>query len=436
MNRIIASIFLCIGLAYAERPNVLFIAVDDLNDWIGCLGGHPQAKTPNIDRLAKRGVLFENAYCAAPACNPSRAALMTGIRPTTSGVYHNPNPWRKSPVLKDAVTIPQHFTANGYISKGAGKIYHGGFADPASWEEYWPSKSKTRPGDPMPEGRPLAGVSKSHFDWGVVNAPEAEMGDTQVVDWTVKQLQQKHDKPFFLACGIFRPHLPWYVPPEFFEPFPLDEVILPKVKQNDLDDVPEAGRKMAKPDGDHKNVTGKGQWKTAVQAYLASCYYTDTLVGRLLDALDASEYKDNTIICFWTDHGWHLGEKEHWRKFALWEDATRTPMIFVAPGVTKPNQRCDQPVNLIDIYPTLNELCGLPKIDALDGQSLVKGAQGCIRELPSGEYYHARPGESRNSCAVFPVYPLRGWLRGAVRSSQGRQRVEQCRGESGICFRS
>ncbi|MFT5122382.1 MAG: arylsulfatase A-like enzyme [Kiritimatiellia bacterium] len=363
--------FLLVATVLADKPNVLFIAVDDLNDWIGCLGGHPQAKTPNIDRLAERGVLFEQAYCAAPACNPSRAALMTGIRPSTSGIYHNPTPWRGSPVLKHAVTLPQHFSAHGYRSIGTGKIYHGAFPDPASWDVYWPSKTKTRPNDPMPDGRPLAGVSKSHFDWGPVDVPDAEMADTQVVDWAIEQLGMKHDQPLFLACGIFRPHLPWYVPPKYFEPFPLAEIILPTVPDNDLDDIPDAGKKMAKPEGDHKSVLGKDQWKTAVQAYLASIYYTDTQVGRLLDALDASAYKDNTIICFWTDHGWHLGEKKHWRKFSLWEEAARTPLIFVAPGVTRPGQRCIQPVNLLDIYPTLNALCGLPDLKVLEGQSLL-----------------------------------------------------------------
>ncbi len=368
------GIILCFFLVtsiLADKPNVLFIAVDDLNDWIGCLGGHPQAKTPNIDRLARRGVLFEQAYCAAPACNPSRAALMTGIRPSTSGVYHNSNPWRQSPVLKDAVTIPQYFSAQGYVSKGAGKIYHGRFPDPASWDVYWPSKKKPRPNDPLPKGRPLAGVSNTHFDWGPVDVPDKKMGDNQVVDWVIEQLGQAHAKPLFLACGIFRPHLPWYVPPKYFKPFPLDEIILPKVPDDDLDDIPAAGKRMAREAGDHRSVLGKGQWKTAVQAYLASIYYTDTQVGRLLDALDASPHKDNTIICFWTDHGWHLGEKKHWRKFSLWEESARTPLIFVAPGVTRPDQRCGQPVNLLDIYPTLNALCGLPEKKGLEGNNLL-----------------------------------------------------------------
>ena len=357
------------SLNAAEKPNVLFIAIDDLNDWIGVLGGHPQSRTPNIDRLAKRGTLFSNCHCAAPACNPSRAALMTGIRPSTSGVYHNPQPWRKA--MPEAVTLSQHFMQHGYQAIGSGKIYHGNYPDPASWDEYFPSKTKTRPHDPSPDGRPLNGIARTrHFDWGPLPVDDEDMADHQVVDWVADQLHRPHEKPFFLACGIFRPHLPWYVPQKYFDAFPLESIQLPKVMQRDLDDVPEAGRKMAKPGGDHSKVLSHGQWVRAVQGYLASIAFTDAQVGRLLDALDASAYRNNTIVVLWTDHGWHLGEKQHWRKFALWERATRTPMIFVVPGVTQENQRCSRPVNLLDIYPTLVELCGLQKRPELEGVSL------------------------------------------------------------------
>jgi len=227
------------GSKQLKKPNVLFIAIDDLNDWIGCLGGHPDVKTPNLDRLAARGVLFTNAHCSAPACNPSRASLMTGILPSTSGIYHNPNPWRQSPVLKDAVTIPQHFIANGYSAVGGGKIYHGGFPDPASWQDYFPSQQKNKPDDPMPPKRPLNGIpNTAHFDWGPVDVGDEKMGDSQVASWAISQLRKKHDKPFFLACGFFRPHLPWYVPQNYFDMSPADKVTLPNVKEDDLDDVP------------------------------------------------------------------------------------------------------------------------------------------------------------------------------------------------------
>ncbi|MDG2224417.1 MAG: sulfatase [Rubripirellula sp.] len=354
----------------ADSPNVLFIAVDDLNDWIGVMGGHPQANTPNIDRLAAMGTLFTHAYCAAPACNPSRAALMTGIRPSTSGVYKNADPWRQ--LLPDAVTLPQHFMASGYTALGSGKIYHGAFPDPPSWDLYFPSKTKQKPSDPLPDGRPLNGIPRtSHFDWGPVAADDAEMGDFQVADWVIEQLGKAYDKPFFLACGMYRPHLPWYAPEKYFQEYPLDEIQLPITSENDLADIPAAGIKMAKPTGDHARVTRSQQWKKAVQGYLACISFTDTQIGRVLDAFESSPHRDNTILVFWTDHGWHLGEKEHWRKFALWEEATHTPMVVVAPGLSTAGTRCDRPVNLIDLYPTLVDLCGLPANDRLEGQSLV-----------------------------------------------------------------
>lgn len=172
-----------------NRPNVLFMCIDDLNDWVGCLGGHPDVKTPHLDRLAARGVLFTNAHCSAPACNPSRASLMTGILPSTSGVYHNPNPWRHSAALKNAVTIPQHFMADGYRVVGGGKIFHGGFPDPASWQEYFPSQKKNKPDDPVPTNRPLNGIPRTaHFDWGPVQASDEQMGDAQVASWAIGEL--------------------------------------------------------------------------------------------------------------------------------------------------------------------------------------------------------------------------------------------------------
>ncbi len=355
-----------------NKPNVLFMCIDDLNDWIGCLGGHPDVQTPHLDRLAARGVLFTNAHCSAPACNPSRASLMTGILPSTSGVYHNPNPWRLSPVLKNAVTIPQHFMAHGYRAVGGGKIFHGAFPDPASWQAYFPSQKKNKPDDPMPEKRPVNGIPRTaHFDWGPVQVSDEDMGDYKVASWAIGELNKKHDKPFFLGCGFFRPHLPWYVPQKYFDMYPADKITLPNVKDDDLDDVPEAGRKMAKPQGDHRKVLEHGQWRKAVQGYLASITFVDTCVGRVIDALDASDYRDNTIIVLWSDHGWHLGEKLHWRKFALWEEATHNVMMISAPGTTRANQRCSRPVTLLDIYPTLIDLCDLKARPELEGRSLL-----------------------------------------------------------------
>ncbi|MBN2477138.1 MAG: sulfatase [Pirellulales bacterium] len=350
--------------AEAAKPNVLFIAVDDLNDWTTFLGGYPGVKAPNLDRLARRGTFFTRAYCSAPACNPSRASLLCGIRPSTSGVYFNSNPWRVQ--MPDAVTLPQHFMAHGYKVHGAGKIFHGGFKDPQSWQVYF-----DRPGDPVPRARPTNGIpDTTHFDWGPVDVDDDAMGDTRVTDFGVKFLAEEHEKPFFLAVGLFRPHLPWYVPRKYFDQYPVADVVLPDVKEDDLDDVPPLGVKMARPDGDHAKVLRHKQWEKAVQGYLASITYADGQIGRLLRALDDGPHANRTIIVLWADHGWHLGEKLHWRKFTLWEEAGRVPLIFVVPGLTRAETKCERTVSLLDIYPTLADLCRLPVGEHLEGKSL------------------------------------------------------------------
>lgn len=379
MKRLAFLLLLAIGLnaSAAKKPNVLFISIDDLNDWVGKLGGHPQGSTPNIDALAERGVLFANTHCAAPACNPSRAALMTGVTPDKSGVYVNPQPWR--PALPDAVTIPQYFMKHGYTAKASGKIFHGRYPDPASWQTYVPDQKQNKFSDPNPQKKNNNGLKKGHFDWAPLPNKDSEMGDYQTVDWISKQLAKKQKKPFFLACGLYRPHLPWFVPQKYFDQFPLESIQLPKIQENDLSDLPAAARKMANPGGDHAAVTKAGEWKKAVQGYLASVAFVDAQIGRLMKAFDASPNRDNTIIVLWTDHGWHLGEKSHWRKFALWRDATRTPMIWVVPeGISKSlpsgsatNRISHQPTSLMDIYPTLIDLCGLPSRSEIAGKSLM-----------------------------------------------------------------
>ena len=358
--------------AAVARPNLLMIAVDDLNDWVGCLGGHPQARTPNLDKLAARGLLFTNTHCSAPLCNPSRAALMTGIRPSTSGIYDNGQPWRQSPVLKNAVTIPQHFRAQGYRVVGGGKIYHGAYPDAASWDEYFPNQAQNKPPDPLPPQRPANGIPKTgNLDWGPVNVPDSKLGDAQVVNWAIEELNKPRSKPLLLGCGLFRPHLPWHVPGKYFDLFPLNDIVLPQLKPDDLDDVPPIGIKFAKPDGDHASITGHKKWRDAVQGYLASIAFMDAQLGRLIDGFDRGPRAGDTQIVLWSDHGWHLGEKLHWRKFSLWEEATRNVFLTVAPGITTPGSRCHRPVNLVDLYPTLNELLGLPPLASLEGRSLI-----------------------------------------------------------------
>jgi len=352
------------GSPSARPPNVLFIAVDDLNDWIQPLGGHPDARTPNLDRLAERGVLFTRAYCSAPACNPSRASLLSGVHPTTSGVYHNQSPWRRA--MADLTTLPRWYRKHGYHVAGGGKIFHGTSNDPDAWDEY---VRQSR--DPLPEDRPLNGIPQAaHFDWGPIDVPEESMGDRKIADWAARFLSEPREKPFFLAVGFYRPHLPWHVPREWFRDFAPESVKLPEVKEGDLDDVPAAGKAFARR-GDHRRVVERDQWRKAVASYLASMRFVDAMIGRVIDALDSGPHASRTIVVLWGDHGWHLGEKEHWRKFALWEEATRVPLMVVAPGVTKEKSRSARTVSLLDLYPTLVELCDLPRPEWLEGRSLV-----------------------------------------------------------------
>ena len=351
------------AVAAQDRPNVLFIAVDDLNHWIGHLRRNPQTITPALDRLAGWGVSFERAYCAAPACNPSRAALMSGMRPSTTGVYHNANDYR--PHIAVEQTLNSHFRAQGYRVTGAGKIYHGTFGQREEWDDY-----HRRPRVPS-----QGAYSKSDFNgvrWSVLKGDDDVVGDYFTVNYCIDQLQQAdRTQPFFLACGIFRPHMPWSVPKKYFDQHPLADIQLPPFREDDLEDVPEAGVKTARPGGDHRAIREAGAWKQAIQAYLASVTYADAQLGRLLDALQASAHFENTIVVLWGDHGWHLGEKHHWRKFALWEEATRAPLIWKVPGVTPAGQLCGRTVDFMSIYPTLCELTGLPVPDHVEGRSLV-----------------------------------------------------------------
>ena len=303
----------------AERPNVLFIAVDDLNHWVGHLGRNPQTQTPNIDRLAKMGVTFTRAYCAAPVCNPSRAALLSGMRPNTTGVYDNGQNYNRA--FGPEVCLPTTFKKAGYRTLAAGKIYHGGAGDPSQWDEVLERKRA----DATPkvgQSRGVGGIKFAPLDCG-----DEELEDWGIASFGVEQLSKVHDQPFFLAVGFIKPHMPWNVPKKYYDMFPLESIELPPHREGDLEDVPPAGRSMARPEGDHAAMLKSGRWKEAVQAYLATIAYLDMNVGRVLDAYEKSPERENTIIVFWGDHGWHLGEKEHWRKFALWEEATRAPLI-------------------------------------------------------------------------------------------------------------
>ena len=362
----LAALFLLCLPAFAAtppaRPNVLFIAVDDLRDWVGYFGHNPQAKTPNYDRLARMGTSFTRAYCASPVCNPSRTALMSGLRPSTTGVYENNLDFR--PILPPAKMLTTAFRDAGYFVHGSGKIYHEAYRRRDEWDDYL---DKER-GDPRPRAGQSEGVGGIKF--GPVDCRDDELSDWGIADYGIASLQRKHDKPFFLAVGFHKPHMPWNVPRKWFDLFPLESIKLPPYLENDLDDLPPAAVRMARPENDHGPMLKAGRWKEAVQAYLATIAYCDMNLGRLLDAFERSAYRDNTIICLWGDHGWHLGEKHHWRKFALWEEATKAPFMWVVPGVTKPNTLCERTVDFMSIFPTLTDLCGIPTPTHNEGVSI------------------------------------------------------------------
>jgi arylsulfatase A-like enzyme len=388
----------------SNPPNVLFIAMDDLNDWIGCLGGHPQTITPNLDRLAESSVLFTNAHCAAPACNPSRTAIFTGMSPHKSGLYDNRQQMRE--VLPDAEIMPKTFSRHGYHSAGSGKLLHY-FIDAASWDNYFPEAKSENPFPRTlyPEKRPLSLPRGGPWqyvetDWGPLDATDEEYGgDYLVTRWIGEQLQVERDKPFFLACGIYRPHEPWFVPKKYFEPFPLESIELPRgYKADDLDDLPPAGKKRG-PNRYFAHIRKEGQWKQGIQGYLASIHFADAMLGRVLDALEKSPHADNTIIVLWSDHGWHLGEKEHWQKYTAWRLCTRVPLMIRvpkgAPGLAEGTSPavCDRAVNLLSLFPTLLELCGLPAEAHHDGVSLVPLLKDPHREWPHPSVtYLAEPG--------------------------------------------
>ena len=393
------------------KPNVLFIAVDDMNDWIGPLGGLAVAETPNLDKLAQLGITFTNAHTACPACAPSRLAIMTGVLPSRSDVmqntwYDGPQ-WRKIPVLENIETVEQFFKNRGYKTLAGGKIYHTlappwlttNQADPKDWDFYFPSVYIPIPYQIRAEEnviRPanFRGKRLEWFTWGPIDIPDQKMADYQVVDWARYELSQKHDRPFYLACGIFRPHMPWEVPRKYFDMYPLEDIPDLVIQKNDLEDTYDHGRRQW-----HKFVLENQQWKKVIQAYLASISFADAQIGRLLEGLENSEYADNTIIVLWADHGMHMGEKENWEKFTLWEESTRVPLMFVAPGTVTPGSTCDQPVSLLDIYPTLTELAGFQPPSHCDGRSLLPQIKNVLTptnrsvltsyEFPGDRYGHS-----------------------------------------------
>lgn len=429
MNKITLILLLAISLIGCktkdkgiEHSNVIVISVDDLRDWVGYLGGYKgTVYTPNIDRLAASGVAFTNAHASSTVCCPSRNAFMLGKRPSSTGLYNNGQWWKA--VYPNEITLPQHFKNNGYYSAGAGKIFHHtpGNNPPCSWDEFqeqvfddpwnfaeWPAENYfltygyRGPIIPYPDWKPMNDILpiRSELDWGPIpGKKEKDYGDVQVVNFAKGFLNKEHDKPFFLALGMYRPHLPWHVPQRFFDMYPLDEIVLPDVKDDDLNDIPEAGKKLALAlSRDFHQIRDEGKWKEAVQAYLASITFADEQVGAILGALEKSDYNKNTIVVFWSDHGWHLGEKQAWHKSTLWEVCTRIPFIIKAPGVTSPNLICNKPVDMVNVFPTLTSLCDLPSKPGIDGHDMTT-----LLKNPESEWNYPAISETKAGAGNMAV---------------------------------
>lgn len=361
--------------ASAKPMNILMIAVDDLNHWARHLNRNSQTISPNIDALAAKGMSFHRAYAPAAICNATRSALMMGLRPSTSGVYQNGRDWRS--VMASGQSLPAYFKANGYKVMGGGKIFHNDkVVRLEEWDYYYyQSKHPKKYQLSAQEQATTERIGAKHNNSYIVGKlPIAQLaggddvvGDYHVARWAADELAKEHDKPFFMAVGIFRPHLPWEVPKKYFDLYPEESLNLPPYKEDDLEDLPNNVQAAE----EHTIILKDGTWKKAIQAYLASITYADVQIGRVLDALEKSPYKDNTMIVLWGDHGWHLGEKHRWRKFALWEEATRTPYIWYVPGLTKPGSQTSTPVDLQSLWPTLSQLSGLAKPDFVEGHSIA-----------------------------------------------------------------
>jgi choline-sulfatase len=358
--------------AAPSTPNVLMIAIDDLNDWIGCLAGRPAALTPNIDRLAARGTLFSNAHCQSPLCNPSRTSLLSGLRPTTTGVYNlQPGP-RDVAMLKDWVMLPQYFQTHGYFTAAFGKVFHDGAVKPADRAKEFNVYGAAPPIPTPPKKIVETPSPMKAVDWGVYPADDREQADWKIADLAIAQMRDApKDKPFFIAAGFRLPHVPCFASQKWFDLYPEDKIELPPVLSNDRDDVPEFAWYLhwKLPEPRLSWLEQKKEWVPLVRAYLASTSFMDSQVGRVLDALAASGRMDNTVVVLWSDHGWHLGEKAITGKNTLWERSTRVPLMFAGPGVGRGVVK--DPAELLDLYPTLIDVCGLPKRDGLEGHSLM-----------------------------------------------------------------
>ncbi len=360
----------------AKKKNVVMIIVDDLNDWVGAMGGHPDTKTPNMDRLVAQGMLFTNAHATAAICGPSRASVMTGLRPSTSGIYEqlrDEDIQQASPATENITFLTKYFAQHGYKTMGVGKIFHEGAPD-GSFEEYG---GRIKGFGPYPEKEFVWVSDRTNTDWGVYPERDEDMIDYTSAMWAIDKLEQEHDKPFFLTVGFIRPHAPWYAPQKWFDLHPADQLTMPPYLPADQDDIPQISRDLHEmpmmPTTEW--AIESGEWPNIVQAYLASVSFVDHYIGEVLKTLENSSYANNTIVVLWGDHGYHIGEKNRFAKHSLWEETSRVPLMIKSPGGVK-GQVNNTAVSLLDLYPTLVDLAELPSNTANEGKSLKSLLEG------------------------------------------------------------
>lgn len=393
------------GGAETNSLNVLFLVADDLNCDLACYG-HPQVKTPNIDRLAQRGVLFERAYCQFPLCSPSRSSFLTGRRPNATKILRNPGgPANgKQPeahfrnYIPETVTLPQLFRNHGYFAARVGKLYHygvpnqigtSGLDDAPSWQEVINPRGR----DKLDENK-IFSLQPNNFggtlSWLAADGTDAEQTDGLSATAAIKLLEHHRTERFFLAVGFFRPHTPYVAPKKYFDLYPPDAIKLPPLSADDQSRTPSPAYLSAKPEQDRLT---DNQRQTAIQAYWASISFMDAQVGRVLDELDRIGLTNKTVVVFTSDHGYHLHDHGLWQKMSLFERSSRVPLIVAAPGSKAAGTRTQSLAELVDIYPTLAELAGLPAPAYLDGKSLKPLLNDPTAKVKSAAFTQVRRGE-------------------------------------------